>query len=89
MTSWRGMWHIWYINVATAVYSCTLFNTIHSLVNYTHNYESRVSVRIITRLVLLPQHILQTLKLDVLQMCRFLKTICQINSLHQAVFLPC
>ena len=47
MTSWRGMWHIWYIHVATEVYNCTLFNTIHILVNYAHNYVSRVSMRII------------------------------------------
>ena len=57
MTSWRGMWHIWYIHVATGVYSCTLFNTIHVLVNYAHNYVSRVSMRIITLSVLLPEHI--------------------------------
>ena len=29
MTSWRGMWHIWYINVASGVYSCTLFKPTH------------------------------------------------------------
>ena len=57
MTSWRGMWHIWYIHVATAVYSCALFNTIHIVVNYAHNYVSRVSMRIITLSVLLPEHI--------------------------------
>ena len=57
MTSWRGMWHMWYIHVATAVYSCALFNTIHIVVNYAHNYVSRVSMRIITLSVLLPEHI--------------------------------
>ena len=57
MTSWRGMWHIWYIHVATGVYSCTFFNTTHILVNYAHNYVSRVSMRIITLSVLLPEHI--------------------------------
>ena len=56
MTYWRGMWHIWYIYVATSVYSYTLFNTIYILVNYAHNYVSRVSMRI-TRSVLIPEHI--------------------------------
>ena len=57
VTSWRGMWHIWYIHVATGVYSCTLFNTIHILVNFAHNYVSPVSMPIITLSVLLPEHI--------------------------------
>ena len=75
----RNVTHL--INVSTAVYSCTLFNTLHSLVNNNaHNYVSRVSIRIITRSVLI---------LDILQMCQFFKPICQTNSLHQAVFLSC
>ena len=57
MTTWRGMWHIWYIHIATAVYSCTLSNTMHILVNYAHNYVSRLSMRIITLSVLLHEHI--------------------------------
>ena len=38
---------------------CTLFNTIHILVNYAHNYVSCVSLRImiITWSDLLPEHI--------------------------------
>ena len=51
------MWHIWYIHVATGVYSCKLLNTLYVLVNYAHNYVSRVSLRIITRSVLLPEQI--------------------------------
>ena len=42
---------------ATGVYSCTLFKTVHILVNYEHNYVSHVSLQIITRSVLLPEHI--------------------------------
>ena len=67
---------------------CTVvhFLSLHILVNYAHNYVSCVSLRIITRSVSLLTHTFNT-NLDVQQMCRFLKHICQTNSLHQAVFL--